>query len=161
MRATPVTLSGRPLEPCYAPSMPAIKPTASPRSRAEDSACSELDTEEAGGVRRPSSEAWMDATWKRNTQHISTTSPTLFTSLLRRSPVNFRRDHPPTLTALRCVKGTQGCPGKWNDTSFPFMKKAPPLNEEPRQVPPPGGPVKIDAKFCAGFARRLRSQEDI
>src|SRR5271156_4921108 len=103
MRAPPVTLSGRPLEPCYAPSMPAIKPTASPRSRAEDSACSELDTEEARGVRRPSSEAWMDATWKRNTQYISTTSPTLFT------------DHTPTLTALRCVKGTQGCPGKWND----------------------------------------------
>jgi hypothetical protein len=73
----------------YAPSMPAIRPAASSRSRADGSACSELDTEEAGGVRRPSSEAWMDATWKRNTQYISTKSPTLFTPLSRRASANF------------------------------------------------------------------------
>ena len=72
-------LFDRPLEPCYAPSIPASRPAASPRSRADGSACSELDTEGAGGVRRPSSEAWMDATWKRNTQYISTKSPNLFT----------------------------------------------------------------------------------
>jgi hypothetical protein len=77
--------------------MSAVRPNVSPRSRADDSACSELDTEEARGVRRPSSEAWMDATWKKNTQYISTKSPTLLTSLLRRAPVNFRWDHPPNL----------------------------------------------------------------
>ena len=36
-----------------------------------------------------------------------------------------------------------------------LRKKVLPLNEEPRRVPPPRGPVKIDAQFCAGFARLL------
>ena len=137
-----VTPFGMPLEPCYAPSMPAIRPAASSRSRADGSACSELDTEEAGGVRRPSSEAWMDATWKRNTQYISTKSPTLFTPLSRRASANFDGITHQLLDFKDVQKGRKDAPGKRNIPDFPFMKKMGfPLNEEPRRVPPPEAPL--------------------
>jgi hypothetical protein len=90
-------------------------------------------------------------TFQRNHQPYSR-------AFLRRSPVNFRQDHAPTLSLLRCAKRKQGCPGKWNVAYFRFVEKGAPLTEEPRRVPPPEAPLHGCTILC-GLS--LRSQEQL
>jgi hypothetical protein len=101
--------------------MHATRPAASPRSRADSSACSELDTEETGGVRRPSVEAWMDATWMRNTQYISMKSPTLFTRIFATGVDSLPTGYSPLLRFKDVRKG--GKDAFKHGTLLTFMKE--------------------------------------